>query len=54
MDYYWYHELEQAELNGEGMIVVKARRKGWSYKNAFGMAWKYHWFPFSISTPASL
>ena len=53
MDYYWYHELEQAELNGQGMIVVKARRKGFSYKNAFGMAWKYHFFPFSISILAA-
>lgn len=53
MDYYWYHELEAAELAGEGMIVVKARRKGWSYKNAFGMAWKYEWFPFSISILAA-
>lgn len=53
MDYYWYHELEAAELNGEGMIVVKARRKGFSYKNAFGMAWKYNWFPFSISILAA-
>ncbi|QDP46357.1 MAG: hypothetical protein GOVbin1709_19 [Prokaryotic dsDNA virus sp.] len=53
MDYYWYHELETAEKNGEGMIVVKARRKGFSYKNAFGMAWKYHFFPFSISILAA-
>lgn len=53
MDYYWYHELEQAEQNGEGMIVVKARRKGFSYKNAFGMAWKYNWFPNSISILAA-
>jgi len=53
MDYYWYHELEEAERNGEGMIVVKARRKGFSYKNAFGMAWKYNWFPNSISILAA-
>ena len=53
MDYYWYHELEQAERNGEGMIVVKARRKGYSYKNAFGMVWRYNWFPFSISILAA-
>lgn len=53
MDYYWYHELEQAEQNGQGMIVVKARRKGFSYKNAFGMAWKYNWFPYSISILAA-
>lgn len=53
MDYYWYHELEEAEKNGQGMIVVKARRKGFSYKNAFGMAWKYHWWPHSISILAA-
>jgi len=35
------------------MIVVKARRKGFSYKNAFGMAWKYHYFPFSVSILAA-
>ena len=53
MDYYWYHELEQAENNGEGMIVVKARRKGYSYKNAFGMVWRYNWFPNSIAILAA-
>ena len=53
MDYYWYHELLKAENNGEGMIVVKARRKGYSYKNAFGMVWRYNWFPYSISILAA-
>ena len=53
MDYYWYHELEEAEKNGQGMIVVKARRKGYSYKNAFGMAWKFTWYPFSVSILAA-
>ena len=53
MDYYWYHELEEAEKNGQGMIVVKARRKGFSYKNAFGMAWKFTWYPFSVSILAA-
>ena len=53
MDYYWYHELEQAELNGQGMIVVKARRKGFSYKNAFGMVWRYNWFPSSVAILAA-
>lgn len=48
MDYYYYHELEEAEKNGQGMIVVKARRKGFSYKNAFNMVWKYKWFPEAI------
>ena len=53
MDYYWYHELEAAEENGQGMIVVKARRKGYSYKNAFGMVWRYNWFPSSIAILAA-
>ena len=53
MDYYWYHELETAEENGQGMIVVKARRKGYSYKNAFGMVWRYNWFPSSIAILAA-
>lgn len=47
MDYYWYKELEKAEKDGVGMICVKARRKGWSYKNAWGMVWNYNFFPKS-------
>jgi len=34
MDYHYFHELERARLEGKGMIVAKARRKGFSYKNA--------------------
>jgi hypothetical protein len=34
MDYYYFHELKLARLHGQGMIVAKSRRKGFSYKNA--------------------
>lgn len=34
MDYYYFHELEKAYQNNQGMIVAKSRRKGFSYKNA--------------------
>ena len=53
MDYYWFLELEKNENPGryglpnhekKGMIVAKARRKGWSFKNAAGLAWKYSFF----------
>ena len=51
MDYYWFLELERCEnpsKYGEdkkyGMIMAKARRKGWSFKNAAGLAWKYTFF----------
>lgn len=53
MDYYWFLELEKNENPGryglpqyekKGMIVAKSRRKGWSFKNAAGVAWKYSFF----------
>ena len=49
MDYYWFKELEKAENPPEGkekenLIVAKARRKGYSYKNAAGAVWKYTFF----------
>lgn len=34
LDWVYFTELELARQNGEGMIVAKARRKGFSYKNA--------------------
>ena len=40
MDYYYYHELEQAKLNHEGMIVAKSRRKGFSYKGAWNSVYE--------------
>jgi hypothetical protein len=43
MDYYYYHEMLQARLHGEGMIVAKSRRKGFSYKGAFNVVYRYNW-----------
>lgn len=53
MDYYWFLELEKNENPGKyglpssskkGMICAKARRKGFSFKNASGALWKYTFF----------
>lgn len=44
MDYYYYHELEQAKANNEGMIIAKSRRKGFSYKGAFNCVYEYNWY----------
>jgi len=56
MDYYWFVELEAREnpkiyglppeYRGH-IILAKARRKGWSYKNAAGAVWKYSFVPNS-------
>lgn len=62
MDYYWFLELEYNEnpvkygldsSNKKGMIAAKARRKGWSFKNAAGVAWKYTFFKKSYCIIAS-
>lgn len=53
MDYYYYHELEQAKLNKEGIIVAKSRRKGFSYKGAFNCVYEYNWFRDSFSIIAA-
>lgn len=42
MDYYYFLELEAAKNSGKGMIVAKARRKGFSYKNAAICVWAYN------------
>lgn len=49
MDYYYYHELEQAKINKQGIIVAKARRKGFSYKGAFNTVYEYNWYRDSFS-----
>lgn len=49
MDYYYYHELEQAKENKEGIIVAKSRRKGFSYKGAFNLVYEYNWYRDSFS-----
>ena len=42
MDYYYYHELEKAKDNKEGIIVAKSRRKGFSFKGAFNTVYEYN------------
>lgn len=49
MDFYYYHELEQAKINKEGMIVAKTRRRGFSYKGGFNCAYEYNWHRDSFS-----
>jgi hypothetical protein len=53
MDYYWFTELEAREnprkydllrSYKKSLIVAKARRMGFSYKNAAGAVWKYTFF----------
>lgn len=62
MDYYWFLELEKNEnpkkyglpANAKkGMICAKARRKGFSFKNAAGALWKYTFFKESFVVIAS-
>lgn len=49
MDYYYYHELENARTNMQGIIVAKSRRKGFSYKGAFNLVYEYNWIRESFS-----
>lgn len=53
MDYYYFKELEARENPGrfglpssykKHLIIAKARRKGFSYKNAAGALWKFCFF----------
>lgn len=62
MDLYYFWELDINENPGKygkdytekkGMIVAKARRKGWSFKNAAVCAHKYTFFPKSFCVIAS-
>lgn len=49
MDFYYYHELERAKANREGMIVAKSRRKGFSFKGAWNSVYEYNWNRESFS-----
>lgn len=62
MDYYWFLTLERCEnpakygldpSEKKGLIMTKARRKGWSFKNAAGAAWIYTFFKKSRVVIAS-
>lgn len=62
MDLYYFWELDinenplkygKIESEKKGMIVAKARRKGWSFKNASVCVHKYTFFPKSYCVIAS-
>jgi len=62
MDLYYFWELDLNEnpekygkspTDKKGMIVAKARRKGWSFKNAAVVVHKYTFFPKSFCVVAS-
>lgn len=40
-DWYYFHECQLAREMGEHMIILKPRRRGYSYKNAAKCAWNY-------------
>lgn len=49
IDYYYYWEIEHAMDAGEGMCVGKARRKGFSFKNAQLCKYEYNFIRDSSS-----
>jgi len=53
MDWFYFLELEKARNEGLGMIVAKARRKGFSYKNAWLVANEFNLVRESISVVAA-
>lgn len=52
MDYFFFKEVEAARQEGKGLIVAKARRKGFSYKNAWLVANEFNLVKESISVVA--
>lgn len=58
MDYYYYLELDRLEntedsTQKKNLILAKARRKGFSFKNAAGCVWKFMFFKESKSVIAT-
>lgn len=53
MDWIYFRELENARQENLGMIVAKARRKGFSYKNAWIVANEFNLVRESISVIAA-
>lgn len=45
MDYYYYHELEKAKNERQGMIVAKSRRKGFEQPNSEKVLTETGWRP---------
>lgn len=44
LDYHFFHEYERARQEGQGLIIVKARRKGFSYKTGSLSSHMYNFF----------
>lgn len=53
MDYVFFKALEQAKLENKGLIVAKARRKGFSFKNAWLVANEFNLVRESVSVVAA-
>lgn len=49
VDYYFFQEVEKAREAGEGLIVAKSRRKGFSFKTGALVAHQYTFYRNSIS-----
>ena len=47
MDHEYFDTFEQCKKDGTGMIVIKARDKGFSYMNSGMIAHEYTFFPFN-------
>ena len=52
-DHEYFHEVEQAEKGGYGLIVLKARRKGFSMNNAGLLLHEWSFYPNSVCAVAS-
>ena len=47
MDHEYFATIETCKAEGKGMIVIKARDKGFSYMNSGAVAHEYTFFPFN-------
>jgi len=47
MDHEYFDTIETCKEEGKGMIVIKARDKGFSYMNSGAVAHEYTFFPFN-------
>ena len=47
MDHEYFDTIETCKEEGKGMIVIKARDKGFSYMNSGAIAHEYTFFPFN-------
>ena len=47
MDHEYFNTIETCKQESKGMIVIKARDKGFSYMNSGAVAHEYTFFPFN-------